>query len=160
VGRKKVVSVRIDSDVLNKIKARYGSLTSFVKKAVRDYIGSLEDAGGSAVDSAVDDVLNQFNDKAIEYVESVKGMCREHAETVAQSQNVDREFIYENCLWSLRRHVYNTLKIYYEERVKPLLRRYIRDAQTQSKVEHRAIEIINNAVKELYPYPYPPVKPP
>jgi predicted DNA-binding protein len=160
----KVVGTRVDSDIAERLeeiaRKKRKRVSELLKEIIDSYLESAGEEDTDTGDSAVDYILNQFNNKALEYVESVKNFCRGHSESVAQNHNIDKEFVYEHCLWSLRRHVYNTLKLYYEERVKPLLRPYIRDTDTQVRVERRAIEIINNAVKELYPYPYPPVKSP
>jgi hypothetical protein len=166
VPSSRVVCTRVSTEVADKLeeiaRKKRKKVSEILKEIVDSYLESTPETTDSDTGvTEIDNILNQFNDRAMEYIENFKKFCKEHSDTVAQKQpGVDKEFVYEHCLWSFRRHVYNTLKLYYEEKVIPLLRRYIRDSHTQLSVERRVMEIINKAVKELYPYPYPPVKPP
>jgi len=109
---------------------------------------------------SVNEILMKFENAVKEYIENLKRFCRDHADTVVKNnQNVNARYIYEECLWSLRRHAYNSIKSHYEEKLIPILMNYVRDTDTQLQVEKKVYEIINRAVRDLYPSPYPPVRP-
>jgi len=161
----KVIGVRVDSGIAERLeelaRRRGKKVSDLLKELVESYLESAPQDNATISNDTIENALKQFNDIAMEYVENFKKFCKEHSEIVAQNHsNVDKEFIYEHCLWGFRRHVYNTLRHYYERKVIPTIRVFIRDNDTQLYVERRVSEIINKAVKELYSSPYPPVKTP
>jgi len=94
---------------------------------------------------------------AEEYINGLHEFCREEARNIAQRENKEKllDYIYKECTYLLRRHAFNKLRDFYEQKVKPQI--------PSEFVEHADREvykkILLNAVKKLYPDPYPPVPP-
>jgi predicted transcriptional regulator len=161
---KKIVTFKLDSETERKLREIAEKRGKTVSDVLRELIDSyIENHSREEADSSVNEIneiLKQFEERAMEYIDSLKKFCSEHADIVAsRNPGADRDFVYESCLWELRRHAYNTLKHYYERKVIPLIRPYVTDAN-RLEVEKKVHEIINKAVRELYSSPYPPLKPP
>jgi predicted DNA-binding protein len=158
---KKIVTFKLDSETEKRLKEIAEKRGKTVSDILRELISSYTETPQQDYSDSLAEILRQFEERAMEYIENTKKFCEEYSnEVLVNNPQADWEFVYDTCRYNLRRHAYNTLKIYFEEKVKPLLRKYVLDVKTQVEIERRIHEIINKAVKELYPSPYPPMKPP
>jgi len=154
----KIIGIRVSEDLYKKIK-RLKITSKELRKVIMEYVEKRlgESQKTQKIDSRVSEILKKFEKAVEDYIDKLQELCREEARNIAQRENKEKllDYVYKECTYTLRRHAYNTMRDHYEEKVKPLIPTQYREFADREAYRR----IILNAVKKLYPDPYPPVPP-
>lgn len=151
----KVIGVRLDSATIEELKKKTGGdISKALKQLIKQYVESPEPVRTESPEH-VEKLLSVFQERVNEYITQIKQFCEEHAKIITENHEKERDkynYWRDICLHRHRRITYNALKIYAEKHI-------ISNAKAEDKpeLEKRINEIIDKAVKEVYPSQYPPL---